>query len=147
MRQECRERFPHHRLQRKQLVSDPGMHHGMCVTHVSWCMSGSLTHGGGENAPRHSWRMRNPQFYVSVKRPTKRWNVINHPCPNFNSGLIKTGLMLGQGWLVNIFKIWYGWLYLSMSKSQLDHVNNMDSWLHYRTLTQKNDLYEMKNSK
>ena len=32
---ECRERFPRHRLQRKLLVSDPGMHHGTCVTHVS----------------------------------------------------------------------------------------------------------------
>ena len=48
MRRECRERFPRHRLQRKPLVSDPGMHHGRCVTHVPWCMSGSLTHGGGE---------------------------------------------------------------------------------------------------
>ena len=36
-------------LQRKPLVSDPGMHHGTCVTHVPWCMSGSLTRGGGEN--------------------------------------------------------------------------------------------------
>ena len=26
--------FPRHRLQRKPLVSDPGMHHGTCVTHV-----------------------------------------------------------------------------------------------------------------
>ena len=39
------------RLQRKPLVSDPGMHHGTCVTHVSWCMSGSLTRGGGKNVP------------------------------------------------------------------------------------------------
>ena len=51
MRWECRERFPRHRLQRKLLVSDPGMHHGTCVTHVPWCMSGSLTRGGGENVP------------------------------------------------------------------------------------------------
>ena len=39
----CRERFPRHRLQRKPLVSDPGIHHGTCVTHVPWCMSGSLS--------------------------------------------------------------------------------------------------------
>ena len=32
MRRECRERFPRHRLQMKPLVSDPGMHHGRCVT-------------------------------------------------------------------------------------------------------------------
>ena len=26
-------------------VNDPDMHHGMCVTHEPWCMSGSLTSG------------------------------------------------------------------------------------------------------
>ena len=26
-------------------VSDPDMHHGTCVTHVPWCMPGSLTRG------------------------------------------------------------------------------------------------------
>ena len=49
MRRECRERFPRHQLQRKPPVSDPGMHHDTCVTHVPWCRSGSLTRGGGEN--------------------------------------------------------------------------------------------------
>ena len=38
-------------LQRKQLLSDPGMHHGTCVMHVPWCRSGLLTRGGGENIP------------------------------------------------------------------------------------------------
>ena len=51
MHQECRERLPCHRHQRKPLVNYPGMHHGTCVTHVPWCMSGSLTRGGGENVP------------------------------------------------------------------------------------------------
>ena len=51
MRRECRERFPRHRLQMKLPVNDPGMHHGTCVAHVPWCMSGSLTRGGGENVP------------------------------------------------------------------------------------------------
>ena len=49
MRRECRERFPRQRLQNKRLISDPGMHLGTCATHVPWCMSGSLTRGGGEN--------------------------------------------------------------------------------------------------
>ena len=43
--------FHRRRLQRKLLVSDPDMHHGTCVTHVPWCMSGSLTCGGRENDP------------------------------------------------------------------------------------------------
>ena len=37
-------------------VSDPDTHHGTCVTHVPWCIPGSLTSGflwsrGGENVP------------------------------------------------------------------------------------------------
>ena len=39
--------FSGHRLQRKSLASDPGT----CMTHVAWCMLGSLTCGGGENVP------------------------------------------------------------------------------------------------
>ena len=66
MRLECRERFPRHQLQRKPLVSNPG------VTHVPWCLSGSLTCGGQEKRSQHSRCMRNPQFYVSGKRPMGR---------------------------------------------------------------------------
>ena len=43
--------FPRRRFQKKPLVSDSGMHHGTCVTHVPWCMSGSLTCCDGENVP------------------------------------------------------------------------------------------------
>ena len=68
MRLECRDRFPRHRLQRKLLVSDPSMHHGTCMTHVSWCMAGSLTCGDGENVPGipGAWPTRN--FTYLVKR-------------------------------------------------------------------------------
>ena len=38
-------------FQRKPLISDPGMHYGTCVTHVPWCMSGSLTCGDEESVP------------------------------------------------------------------------------------------------
>ena len=56
--------FPRHR----------GLAIPTCVTHVPWCMSGSLTSVfllksvAGERS-RHSQRMRNPQFYISGKRP------------------------------------------------------------------------------
>ena len=40
-----------HLLQRKPLVSHPGMHHGPCMTRVSWCMSRSPTCDGEENVP------------------------------------------------------------------------------------------------
>ena len=55
------------------LVSDTDMHHGTCMTHVPWCMSGSLTSGffwsrwRGKRF-RHSQHMRNTQFCVSGKR-------------------------------------------------------------------------------
>ena len=53
--------FSPHPTSKKPLVSDPGMHHGTCVTHVPGCMSGSLTRGDGEDVPsRHSRRMRKP---------------------------------------------------------------------------------------
>ena len=40
--------FPSTDFKRKTLVSDPNMHHGTCVTHVPWCMSGSLTTVAGK---------------------------------------------------------------------------------------------------
>ena len=55
-------------------VSDPDMHHGTCVTHVPWCMPGSLTSGflwnrrRGETFPAFPAHAH-PQFYVSGKRP------------------------------------------------------------------------------
>ena len=48
MRRECRERFPRNRRQRKQLVSDPGMHYGTCVAHVPDACWDTVTRGGGE---------------------------------------------------------------------------------------------------
>ena len=64
-------------------VSDPDMHHGTCITHVPWCMPGSLTtcflwsRWQGKRS-RHSRRMHNPQFYVSGKRPMMlySWGII-----------------------------------------------------------------------
>ena len=55
-------------------VSYPDMHHSTCAMHVPWCMTGSLTSGflwrrwRGKRS-RHSRRMRNPQFYISGKKP------------------------------------------------------------------------------
>ena len=54
--------------------SDPDMQHGTCVTHLLWCMPGTLTSGfvwsrwRGKRS-RHSRHMRKPQVYVSGKRP------------------------------------------------------------------------------
>ena len=56
------------------LVSDPDMHHDTCMTHVPWCMPGSLTSGflwsrwRGKRSRHSHIRIRNTQFYVSGKR-------------------------------------------------------------------------------
>ena len=52
----------------------PDMHHGMCVTHVPWCMPGSLNcifiwNWRRGKRSRHSRRMRNPQVYASGRGP------------------------------------------------------------------------------
>ena len=80
MRREYRERFPRHRLQMKPLVSDPGMHHGTCVTQVPWCMSGSLTSGGGENVPSipGACATRNFTYQARGPREYQSPNVSNH---------------------------------------------------------------------
>ena len=57
-------------------VSDPDMHHGTGVTHVTLCMSGSLFGRWRGKRSRHSRRMRNPQFNVSGKKPmAAEWHV------------------------------------------------------------------------
>ena len=76
MRQECRKRFPRHRLQRKPSVSDPGMHHGTCVTHVPWCMSGSLTRGAGKNVPGIPGSCATHNFAYLARGPCHRTSPI-----------------------------------------------------------------------
>ena len=71
MRGECQERFPRHRLQMKPLVSDLAMHHGMCATHMPWCMSGSPTRGGGENVPGIPGARATRSFAYLVRDPCK----------------------------------------------------------------------------
>ena len=71
MHRECRERFPCHRIQRKPLVSVPAMHHGTCVTHVPWCMSGPLTRGVGENVPGIPGVCATLNFTYMVRNPWK----------------------------------------------------------------------------
>ena len=85
MCQECRERYPSHRLQRKSLVSDPDTHHGTCVMHVPWCMSTSVTRGGGENVPvipgacttrNFAYLVRGSRKGLSCWNSFRRWFIV-----------------------------------------------------------------------
>ena len=72
MHRECRER-----LYPPPWDSDPVMHHRMCVTHVPWCMPGSVTSSflcsrwRGKRS-RHFRCMGNTRFNISGKRPMRR---------------------------------------------------------------------------
>ena len=81
MRRECRGRFPNHRLQRKPLVNDPSMHHATCVTHVPWCMSGSLTRDGREIVPGipGACTTRNTTYLTGGPLHANCSNILRHP--------------------------------------------------------------------
>ena len=96
MRRECRERFPHHRLQRKLLVSGPGMHHGTCDARAVMHVGIANPRWRGKRS-RHSRRMRNPQFCVSGKRP------IGKPQEGVLDRLILCRLFNGSQLVVRIF--------------------------------------------
>ena len=80
--------FPRRRFQRKPLVSYPGMHHGTCVTHVPWCMSGSLTCGDGENVPSipgafapailHIWQEAHEPCYLGKSKDRSITGILSH---------------------------------------------------------------------
>ena len=79
--------FSGHRLRRKPLVSDPGMHHGTCVTYVPWCLSGSLTRGGRENVSSNpdacatrsfTYLVRGPCVSMSVCMPNRMRLISSH---------------------------------------------------------------------
>ena len=72
-------------------VSDPDMHHGTCVTHVPWCMPGSLTNGflwsrlwgkrSGVCATRNStYLARGPWLLRWLKRITCIQRQLNAEC-------------------------------------------------------------------
>ena len=94
-------------------VSDPIMHHGTCVTHVPWCMPGSLSSGflwswWRKKRSRHSRRMRNAQFYISGKRSMghRAWPLWEYE-PTNNQ---ETNGMRTSPFLSNI--VWWLQLYL-----------------------------------
>ena len=85
-------------------VGGPDMHHGPCVTHVPWCMPGSLISGirWYRLRGKRSWRsrrMRKPQFSVSGKRPMTC-------CLLFAETLVLPNLAIYLMWLfvINLIK-------------------------------------------
>ena len=125
--------FPSGRHQRKPLVSDPGMHHGTCVTHVPWCMPGSLTRGGGENFPGITgtcapailriWQEAYGDsigfvVWVSNYISVTLWDVIIYPYKNTENSGVKA-LITHRSWI------------LTASQSTIDDLQ----WNFYKAIT------------
>ena len=88
-------------------VNDPDMHHGTCVTHVPWCMPGSLTsdflwRGWLGKRSQHSRYMRNPQFRVSGKRPMDKCSVWQSSLQVFTESV---GSWLGSWYVVGVYSL------------------------------------------
>ena len=86
MRRECRESLSRHRLQRKSLVSDPGMHHGTCV--------------GGENVPGIRGACTTRNFTYLVRGP-----LVARDCPNYN--LTGSSVTTNLTW----WRLLFSWIY------------------------------------
>ena len=71
MRQECRERFACHRLQRKPLVIQHASRHVRDARAVM--PVGNTNPRCRGKRSRHYQRMRNTQLYAPVKRPIAHW--------------------------------------------------------------------------
>ena len=69
MCKERRERFTCHRLQRKPLVSDPGLHRGTCGHARAVMQVGMAEPGWRGKRSRHCRCMRHAQCCISGKRP------------------------------------------------------------------------------
>ena len=74
----------------KPRISDPGMHHGTCVTHVPWCMSGSPIRGGGENVPSIPGACATSNFAYLVRGPWWRQGAFHI------TGFVVRGILLLQ---------------------------------------------------
>ena len=87
---------------RKPLVNDPGMHHGTCVTHEPWCMSGSLTRSGGENVPGILGACATRNFTYLVRGP-------NYPTTQWVKATSKGETLIPESWC-QLFRHWWHWL-------------------------------------
>ena len=97
-------------------ISDHGMHHGTCVTHVPWCMSGLLTHGGGENVPgipgacatrNFTYPARGPLW--SIECVSEYWRIgVNIRVTDIN---IRYSRLLYTNWSINRCTAKTTWIY------------------------------------
>ena len=93
-------------------VIDPDMHHGTCVTHVPWCMPGSITSavvssevGGGENVPDIPGASTTRNLTCLVRSP---WKYFLHRWP-FGRAIHVDFLQWGSVMVFCVFSLLLDW--------------------------------------
>ena len=80
--------------------SDPDMHHGTCVTHVPWCMSGSLTSSFLWSRPRGKTF---PAFPAHAQPAILRiWQEAHARLSPYYTILVNV-----SGWYIQLGKAWH----------------------------------------
>ena len=121
------------------------------VTHVPWCMPGSLSSSflwsrwRGKRF-RHSRRMRNPQFYVSGKRPIEI-NILDIEVDLTNRGRSKMAdifetvysnafsqMKISWLWFKLHWRLLLSWIWIGTGRGVAS--NRRDTWSHERVLTE-----------
>ena len=123
-------------------VSDPDMHHGTCVTHVPWCMSGSLTSGFLRNRrwgktfpafPAHAQTTILRIWFLLMLAWTSRW--LNNWV---DIDLKRQCALLTSLWLVvsnylsvteMCFCFWYQCLVTNSARSGYSNARQGQTWL------------------
>ena len=114
MRRECQERFPHHRLQMKPLVSDPG------VTHLPWWMPGSQTRVSEENVPGLPGACATHNFTYLARGPWKTLDVFFDARSSKLMNMLSTGCCLEMPWrLCNVTLTSYSDVIMGAMVSQI----------------------------
>ena len=83
----------------KEIASWQSRHAPRHVTHVPWCISGSLTRGGGENVPGILGR-----YYVSGKKPIP---FVNNRCGGGSTFLELCTRLFGMVWHRSILQLFF----------------------------------------
>ena len=88
------------------------MHHSTCVTHVSWCMSGSLAPGPGENVPDIPGTCATRNYTYLAKGQCKSRRM----CAGGNASELFPSLIECKLPLVQLEMYWYVFLVVTSGK-------------------------------
>ena len=97
------------------------------ITSFHWIVTGTM-------AFHVQWKFG---AWISDYIHSFQWDVITHPCSNFNGGLAKPPLKLGHGWVITSHRNYCVWLLIHFQSHPRDEevdINTTPFWGHHRAL-------------